>query len=385
MDSAPTHVAQLTPTGRGAIATLLLTGRRAVDIANDFFLPASGSPLADVPLGKIVFGNWQTRAEHTGEELVICRTSEHEIEIHCHGGHAAIEAIRQSLMATGCLSTTWQDVARAKCEGAIAAEARIALATATTERTAAILLDQLHGALENTLRTIVNDLADGQVDAARAFLAVLGERGATFGKHLTSPYRVVLAGPPNVGKSSLINALLGHARAIVFDQPGTTRDVLTGLTALDGWPVELSDTAGIRDTNDAIEHQGVYAARCHLQKADLVVLVCDAHAPDAKEVAKLVREFPAAMVIDNKCDLLSANEREASTRLQVSALTGDGLTELMDNIVQRLVPSALAPGDAVPFTTTHLEGIEAALSAVESGDLGGASETILRIGEPDAT
>jgi tRNA modification GTPase len=87
---------------------------------------------------------------------------------------------------------------------------------------------------------------------------------------------VVIAGPPNVGKSSLINALLGYQRAIVFDQPGTTRDVLTATTAIDGWPVELADTAGIREGDDAIETEGVARALAEIRAADLVVEVWDA-------------------------------------------------------------------------------------------------------------
>src|SRR6185503_7750192 len=100
---------------------------------------------------------------------------------------------------------------------------------------------------------------------------------AEVGLHLTTPWRVVFAGPPNVGKSSLVNALLGYPRAIVYDQPGTTRDVLTASTAFDGWPFELRDTAGLRDgiSLDSVEVEGVARARAQIATADLVVFVHD--------------------------------------------------------------------------------------------------------------
>ena len=111
------------------------------------------------------------------------------------------------------------------------------------------LLDQYHGALESeieAIRTLLRELQPN-IDAAASRLETLLGR-ASIGLHLVRPWRVTIAGPPNVGKSSLLNALAGFERAIVFDQPGTTRDVLTVLTAIDGWPIELADTAGWRDS-----------------------------------------------------------------------------------------------------------------------------------------
>ena len=96
------------------------------------------------------------------------------------------------------------------------------------------------------------------------------------GRHLTRPWQVVLTGPPNTGKSSLLNAILGYSRAIVDPTAGTTRDVVTAVTALDGWPVEISDTAGIRATNAAVEQAGIRLAEQRIADADLVVLVLDA-------------------------------------------------------------------------------------------------------------
>src|SRR5690606_38488713 len=102
-------------------------------------------------------------------------------------------------------------------------------------------------------------------------------RFKSVGLHLDRPWRVVLAGPPNVGKSSLINAILGYRRSITLDQPGTTRDVLEAQTVIDGWPVRLSDTAGIRDAVECeIESAGIELAHGELQTADLVLWIRDA-------------------------------------------------------------------------------------------------------------
>ena len=101
-------------------------------------------------------------------------------------------------------------------------------------------------------------------------------RFGDLGLHLTTPWRVVLTGPPNVGKSSLINALVGRERAIGSAQPGTTRDVVTAVTAVGGWPIELADTAGVRQVVDPLEREGVNRAKRSREHADLVVMVADA-------------------------------------------------------------------------------------------------------------
>ena len=253
----------LTPPGRGAIATLVVEGAMAVQIVGQLFLPASGEPLASQPPGKISFGRWLSM---DGEEVVVCRRSPDRVEIHCHGGVAAPTAIEQSLAKQGCQQLEWTAWLRGKHDP-ITAEAAIALAAARTERTAAILLDQYNGALRRAITQFDESLRAGDVESAQAQLAGL-IRNATIGRHLIEPWRVVLAGRPNVGKSSLINALVGYRRSLVYDAPGTTRDVVTATTALDGWPVELADTAGLRPSTDPLEFSGVRIAYEQLAAAD---------------------------------------------------------------------------------------------------------------------
>ena len=138
---------------------------------------------------------------------------------------------------------------------------------------------------------------------------------AEFGLHLTQPWRVVLAGRPNVGKSSLINAILGYTRSVVFDQPGTTRDVVSAPTAIDGWPIELSDTAGLRESADPIESAGVERARATLGAADLAIVLVDISQPASQSDRAIIAEHPRALVVAHKCDLAPTRGRIDGRRM----------------------------------------------------------------------
>jgi tRNA modification GTPase len=169
---------------------------------------------------------------------------------------------------------------------------------------------------------------------------------------------VVIAGQPNVGKSSLINALAGYERAIVFDTPGTTRDALSVLTAIDGWPVELTDTAGIRTTSDDLEQQAIKRARRLLSVAELIVLVFDLSKPWSAEDQQLLRDFPNAIVVHNKSDIAAANvDPMRPTGLPLSARTNAGMSALVQAIGHRLAPHPPLRGEAVPFTDQQINRV----------------------------
>src|SRR4029077_12681237 len=135
--------------------------------------------------------------------------------------------------------------------------------------TAEILLDQVAGALEAEVRRVLR-IAASDPSEALASLDTLIERSAV-GLHLVTGWKIALAGRPNVGKSRLLNALAGFDRAIVDPSPGTTRDIVTVRTALDGWPVELADTAGLRVSDDPVEASGIERAQDRQERADVVV------------------------------------------------------------------------------------------------------------------
>jgi len=379
-DQTPLKIVRLTPAGRGAVATLLVEGPGAADAVGRRFRAAAGRPLASCPPGRLVFGHFDFGAPY-GEEVVVRVRSRQSLELHCHGGQAAVAALEAALEAEGGRTVAWQDWAAEHNADPISAAARIALAGAATERAALVLLDQLSGALRRTVDSIAALLARRDAaSAAREIHALL--RHAHTGPHLVEPWRVVLAGPPNVGKSSLINALLGYRRAIVHATPGTTRDVVTARTAIEGWPIELSDTAGQRpfcegpSADDKLEQAGMALAQDKLAAADLVVLVFELSRPWAPPEAALVRQWPDALVVHNKRDLPEAPGPPRPAGLRTSALKVEGLDELLSAIAGRLVPEPPPAGAAVPFTAQQIRRLQSAADALARGDLASARTAI---------
>ncbi len=343
-----------------------------------------------IPIGRIALGRWGGPA---GEELILCRRDAEQIEIHCHGGVAAVKTVITRLVDEGCQRLSWPDwVARNSPDG-IRAAAQIALADAVTERTAAILVDQLNGALATEVRGLIADVSAAKWPTVAEKIGDLLNR-KELGLHLTKPWRVVVFGAPNVGKSSLINAIAGYERAIVSDIPGTTRDVVTVTTAIDGWPVQLSDTAGFRITQDELESAGIELATAALSKAELAIFVHDAanlHGEPRDEATKIVWPTPASRArtihVINKIDLISVADRpELAGRFNsplrvgdphmVSALTGEGIADLISAIGRSLAPVSLPAGSAVPFTTEQVDRLTAAQVAVEHCDAAAATELL---------
>ncbi|MFO0847547.1 MAG: GTPase [Gemmataceae bacterium] len=339
-----TRVAVLTPPGTGAIATVAVIGPMAWAVVKERFRPAAGKPLPDsLAQHRTWFG---ALGDGAGDEVVVAvRAVEPEpwVEVHCHGGRQVVRWVVEQFVSAGCEQVSWQEVAKPTPSNGWAFDLRALepLTHAPTQRTANILLDQYHGAFAREVEALLadNDLARLQR------LHALGP----VGRHLVEPWRVVIAGPPNVGKSSLVNALAGFQRSVVAPVAGTTRDVVTTTVAFDGWPVELADTAGLRKASESLEAAGVGRAKDRLASADLVVWVMDATDPTPTPPDRTVGA--SAVVVASKADQPAAWDVAARPEMiAVSALTGAGLTELIAEIVRRLVPATPAPGEAVPFT-----------------------------------
>ena len=356
----------LTPLGRGAVATISVDGPGSMAAVDRFFRPAISIRLGDAAIGRILVGHWQS-LDSAIEEVVICRRAEQRIEVNCHGGQAAWQAILASLQKLGGRITEQKSWLEQRAIDSIQRAAWLALQNASTPRVAGILLDQFRGALKERIAQVVQLIDQSSIAAAVGQLEkILGF--AELGFHLTQPWRVVVAGPPNVGKSSLINAMLGYERAIVYDQPGTTRDVLTAMTALDGWPIELIDTAGLRNTSDPIEAEGVSRAQAELQSADLIVLVTDHETSIDEFLDWDWTDFgERTVMVANKAEL-GVGTAAPKNWIRTSAVTGLGLQDLMRTLVERLVPDSPALGEAVPFTREQVEMLRSMLKSIHNGE-----------------
>jgi tRNA modification GTPase len=396
-----TWVACLTPPGAAAIATLAVRGPQAWPIVRELFKPVSakGSPLPEQPVaGKFWLGRFggdavdevvlavkevsaspppqpspskeegvqglSSSAEETGSQSPSPLVGEGWgggfasvwLEIHCHGGVEVVRMLLECLAARGVERCSWQELELRTGHDPHRAEAAFALVNALTARTAAILLDQYHGAFERARQTIVNALAAGQREDAVRLLQELA-RWSPLGRHLTEPWKVTVLGAPNVGKSSLVNALAGFQRCVVAPTPGTTRDIVTTRIAADGWPIEVSDTAGLRPAVEALEAEGVRRARQTAGDADLCLWVVDAsRAPVWPEPP-----LESAVFVINKIDLPAAWEWQQVEGVAVSALAGTGIAELCLSLGQRLVPAAPLRGAAVPFTARQCQAVADAL------------------------
>jgi len=365
-----TLAACLTPPGRAAIATLGVLGSRAWEIVREIF-HTSSAPEKKLPDNPDPCGIWLGRIgekDTVADQVVVTVPQTGPIpwvEVHCHGGTETVRWLLEILEREGCQVCTWPELEQATASDPWKTAASLELVQASTIRTAAILLDQYHGAFKRALTEIETMLTNKDMAATSRLLESV-TRYANVGRHLVIPWNVAVIGPPNVGKSSLVNALAGFQRSIVAPTSGTTRDLVTTLIAVDGWPVELIDTAGLRQETRSIEDQGIMLARDAAASADLCLWVLDASAPPIWPEDNLATQRKLKFIA-NKTDLPPAWEIDNSPALPVSALTGEGLPQLLDAMVQCLVPDAPPPGAAVPFTSNLACQIEEALKHARTG------------------
>lgn len=353
----PAHAAcRLTGSGRSAVAVVAARGPETGKRLAALFQSASGRDVASAEIGDVLFGVWRT----TGEELVVCRAPE-QWEVHCHGGVAAAAEVLRNLAAVGFAileSECWQPAPERSSTVNAALQL---LGRAETPRVAGMLLSQVRGAWDD-----VTILVNAAIDAA-AWPAVARHVGELesripWGSCLERPWQVVLCGAPNAGKSTLLNALVGYERAVVWDRPGTTRDSVFTTTVLDGWPVSLCDTAGIRETDDVLEQAGGRRAKRVLAAADLMIEVVDLSCPQRVEELLPDDAFDtnSHIRIGAKLDLIDDGDARMILdrwRLDtlVSAETGAGLEDLKQLIISRLAPCPAPHVDvAIPFLDEHI-------------------------------
>jgi len=363
MSADGNYAACLTPAGTGAIATLALRGKWVWPVVHELFRPAARQSLpVEVPeSGRVWPGQFGTGIV---DEVVLSVKQSAPlpwVEVHCHGGSAVVGALLEQLQQRGASLLSWPDFLRLT-EPPWRAATLEKMAQARTTRAAAILLDQANGAFEQALKSIRGQLRDGNFRAAHAEIAEL-LAFADLGCHLAAPWRVVIAGAPNVGKSSLVNALAGFQRSIVAPIPGTTRDLVTTEVAVDGWPVELIDTAGQRTASADLEHEGIELARQATAGADLIVWVLDAAVTPVWPEAIPTRRLVIAI---NKIDLQPTWDVAKADALLVSARTGTGIAGLCAAISARLVPVPPSAGRGIPFLASQVQALKLARACLDS-------------------
>ncbi|MEM9412724.1 MAG: GTPase, partial [Planctomycetota bacterium] len=297
------------------------------------------------------YGHW-LRDGKPGEDVVAVAIEKNHVEVHCHGGVSSIKIIGQCLSTAGAIECDQAEFSRFHFGGQYWSAFYEKLSEIQTEKLAKILVHQIpiHQNFLQTLRELVN--ANNQLKLIEVLEIVLQSAE----QHLAC-FRIreiAIFGEPNVGKSSLINALLGFDRAIVSSTAGTTRDVVNAVTAFDGWPVRLLDTAGIHSTDDEIEKAGVMLAQQAVQDADLTMLVVD---PNTSEDSfqYFQQRLSPDLIVANKSDVGSV--KFATVDLQTSAKLNRGIDALMHHLAKRLY-SPMDQDSYIAFTRSQVEWLK---------------------------
>lgn len=331
----------LTPIGRSAVAVIEVRGPQAPTLIDRYFKGTSPNSASRWPLQVIRYGRW--RAHDYQEDLVVTRLDELRFEVHSHGGLAAPHAILNQLRSAGCHVLSLDEAAQGGFGRGTQGAAAVAASQASTARIAVLLQWQIQGALQQALDSLIQALENSgtEVSPLDRQLTDLLET-YRYGRWTETPASVVIAGPPNAGKSSLVNALLGFTRSLVFDRPGTTRDVVESTTVIDGWPVTLTDTAGQRlGTQDPLEQQGIERGLRAIEAADLVIALRPATdlmstgSRPSPLVELLAHDSSKCIPVWSKFDCVPASLIPPD-QTATSVITGAGILTLMSAIAERL-------------------------------------------------
>lgn len=358
----------LTASARGAVAVIRVFGPGAVEAADSVFRPPGGRSLLETPPGRLRVGRV---GPGPGDEVVAVLLEDAQVEFQGHAGPFAVQLVLNALESAGVQTVPPSRWLSQTARSRIQSEALEDLAKTETLRASEILLEQSEGALDAELASVSESLE------VRALDALLSR--AEVGQRLVSGWTVALTGRPNVGKSRLLNALAGFDRAIVDPTPGTTRDLVSIRTALDGWPVDLLDSAGLRESLDPLESAGISLARSALSDADLVVLVLDLSEPLTDPDLSLIEAFPNALLVANKSDLPPLWPAASLDALPISAERGDGLDSLVRDLSAHLVPNPPPPGSGVPFRSSHARILTRARQRLTEGRASKAARLLERL------
>jgi tRNA modification GTPase len=417
MSTTDTIAAIATPPGQGGVGIIRVSGPGVWEIADEVFKSSERPSRARG--GTFLHGKVNA-ADGTEIDEALCLifrapksyTGEDTIEIQGHGGPVVLKKIlRRCLDAGARTAEPGEFTKRAFLNGKldlVQAEAVADLIHAQSDRAAKAALEQLEGGLskkfnalydglmataadiETTLDFVEDELPDDifpdlgkKLDESFLNLGALLDTWDE-GRLLREGARIVIMGRPNAGKSTLFNALLGHDRAIVTELPGTTRDVLEETFVLDGIPLRILDTAGLRETECLIEQEGIRRARAHSAAADMAIYLIDSSLPfsdeDAEHLARL--DPKRTIVVLNKADKKTTSNKYPINNIQMvetSLIAGSGMDALKAAIAEKLGGISNTPAHAVIserhrdlLETAQRELIQAREQISEGGELGAA-------------
>jgi len=346
-----------TPPGEGAIAIIRVSGPKARQIGAELLGKST-----DLPDRVLHFGTFRHRGRKLDEGLIALFTAprsytgEDMAELQCHGGTLVTAQLYEAVLDAGARAAdpgefTHRAFLRGKMD-LTQAEAVMDVIRASTPRALHAAQEQLGGRIGHAIQDIRADILAtvahleayidfpdedidphvgtqllGDIERVRQKIDSLLATGHE-GRILREGVRLVLCGAPNAGKSSLLNRLLGFERAIVSAIPGTTRDTIEEFASLHGLPFRITDTAGVRETSDAIEREGVQRARQAIERADVVL-----HVVDAQEA--IPEPFSASeILVLNKSDLVASSPSDRG--VAISCLTGDGIDALVSAVVSQV-------------------------------------------------
>jgi len=411
-----TIAAVSTPIGEGGIGIVRLSGSDAVAIADSLFRSPQSISLADVASHTIHYGTVRLHDQTIDEVLVsVMRaprtyTREDIVEINCHGGIVATHAVLNGVLnAGGRMAERGEFTKRAFVNGRISLDQAKAVLDIVRARTALGLeaaVDRLGGRFTHALADLRSGLAeiladleveidypdlDVDIESVAPRIKACSTRvqemvsKSESGRLIREGLTVAIVGRPNVGKSTLLNALLSEERAIVTPIPGTTRDTIEEDASLGGIPVRWIDTAGLRDVDHPVEAEGVRRTRGAIDRADLLLLLVDTSEPRSGEddyVLNLEPDVPSLLVL-NKSDLPNRWNTipvgSWSASLPVSAKEGSGIEELRQGILKILVTGNLPTRNSVLLLDTW----ERDLLRRTGDQLARACQAVRKDGQPD--
>jgi tRNA modification GTPase len=370
-----TIAAIATPVGEGGVGIVRISGKRALEIASVVFKSADGVALLDHDANTFTYGSIRDKdgVHIDGGLALVMRgpksfTGEDTVELQGHGGAVVLRRVLRRVLEAGArMAEPGEFSRRAFLNGRMdltQAEGLFDLIRARSDRAAQVAIEQLEGVLsrsfnglydaflevtanlETTLDFVEDELPDdvfsGIAQKLDHSFQVLDDLLETWneGRLLREGVRVVILGRPNAGKSTLLNALLGFERAIVSEVAGTTRDTIEEQWVLNGIPLRLTDTAGLRVTDCRVEAEGIRRAEAHGESAELIIYVLDASKALSKEDQARLDELPVdrSVVVLNKTDL--GQEVLDVEGVPVSLLNGSGLAELKLALIQKLEAGA---------------------------------------------